>query len=298
MRENEGKIDGTFARREFLRAAGITAMAALTPGALALAAPPGEERKKAAWTDEPKGPYAPFRMAIQSYSLRKLTFEKAVEAVFDLKLRFIELYPGHLPHDLPEPQLQEKRKLLRHNMVAQIGYGVVDFTKDHEKNRQFFDYAKKVNLYSISANPAPDSFDSLDKLVEEYKIAVAIHNHGPEDDRHRTPEMIEKAIKDHHKLIGLCVDTGHFMRAGVDPLAVVKHFKDRIYEVHLKDVKSSNKSFTVLGEGDLKTVDLLRELKANGFKGGLALEYEEDEDAPIPPIKKCLAAVEEAVKKL
>ena len=31
----------------------------------------------------------------------------------------------------------------------------------------------------FSADPDPDSFDSLDKLCDEYKIAIGIHPHGP-----------------------------------------------------------------------------------------------------------------------
>ena len=136
--------------------------------------------------------------------------------------------------------------------------------------------------------------------MEEFKIPIAIHNHGPEDPRYRTPEMIAKAIKDHHRLIGLCVDTGHFLMADVNPVEVVKEFRDRVYGVHLKDVKSEGKQkrWAVLGEGDLKTPDLLKALKDIGFRGGLSLEYEEEEDNPVPPVKKCLLVVRDAVKKL
>ncbi|MGH9362415.1 MAG: sugar phosphate isomerase/epimerase family protein, partial [Thermoanaerobaculia bacterium] len=246
------------------------------------------------------GPYAPFRMGIQSYSLRAFSFEKMVELLFELELKYVELYPAHLPLDLGEFELGSRRRILRHNSVDPYSYGVVPFTKDHEKNREVFELGKKLGLLSISADPAPDSFDSLDKLVEEYKLPVAIHNHGPEDKRYRTPEMIDKAIKDHHKLIGLCVDTGHFLRVDVNPVEVVKQFKDRVYGVHLKEVKNEGgkKQFKVLGEGDLDTAGLLRELKGNNFQGNLSLEYEEEERAPVPSIKKCLAVVREAVKKL
>ncbi len=32
----------------------------------------------------------------------------------------------------------------------------------------------------FSADPDPDSFDSLDKLCDKYKIAIGIHPHGPQ----------------------------------------------------------------------------------------------------------------------
>jgi len=166
--------------------------------------------------------------------------------------------------------------------------------------RRAFTYARDIGLPAIVCSPDPASMPLLDKMVKEFDIRLAIHNHGPEDKRYRTPEMIGKAIKDHHQLIGLCVDTGHFLRADVNPVEVVKEFKERVYGVHLKDVKSEGKEkkFTVLGQGDLDTPNLLKSLKETGFKGGLSLEYEEEADAPIPSIEKCLQAVRDAVKKL
>ncbi len=296
-------------RRDFLKLAGLTPLAAAAAGPLWAAAQEkdgkdGEketEKKKEEGRDKPApSPYAPFSMSIQSYSLRKFDFEKMVETLFALDLHFVELFPGHFPSDSGENEMRSRRRIMRHNSVKPISYGVVRFTKDHEKNRALFEFAKTLALASISADPDPDSFDSLDKLVEEFKIPVAIHNHGPEDRRYRTPEMIEKAIQGHHKLIGLCVDTGHFLRVDVNPVDVVKKFKERVYGVHIKDVKSAGgkKTFTVTGEGDLDTVGLLKSLKESGFKGGLSLEYEEEPDNPVASIQKCLAAVREAVKKV
>ncbi len=298
--------DGPLNRREFLKAAALAPLAAAAPFAAVGTAPlrAAQERdseKKEEGRDKPApSPYAPFNMSIQSYSLRNFGFEKMVETLFSLDIRFVELFPGHFPADSGENEMRSRRRVMRHNSVKPISYGVVGFTKDHEKNRALFEFAKTLGLASISADPQPDSFDSLDKLVEEFKIPIAIHNHGPEDRRYRTPEMIEKAIQSHHKLIGLCVDTGHFLRVDVNPVEVVKKFKERVYGVHVKDVKSAagKKTFTVTGEGDLDTVGLLKGLKESGFKGGLSLEYEEEPDNPVPSIQKCLAAVRDAVKKL
>jgi len=286
-------------RREFLAAA------------LSLAVPfcslrAEEPRKKALWMDEPKGPYAPFRMALQTYSLRKFDYNKMMESAYDLQLGqpgqfgFLDLWPDHLPKDLDEGEFRRRRRALRANSLKEIAYGVVEFTKDHDSNREIFEFSRRINVYAITARPAPDSFDSLDKLVEELGVAVAIHNHGPEDKMYGTPDLIDKAIKDHHKRIGVCIDVGHFLRCGVKPLEVVKTFKDRVYAVHLKDVKSEGGKYkdVVLGQGDLDLVAFLKGLKEAGFKGGLAIEYEEEPENPIPSIKKCLEAVKEAVKKI
>lgn len=307
--ESTSRMD-QLSRRGFLAQAGLSAAAlcGAAPVAQLFAVADGDEKaaekgakgKKKDGGDDAANPYAPFRMSIQSYSLRKFTFDKMVEALNGLEVRFVELYPGHFPMEQGEQEFRTKMRTLRHNRIRTISYGVVPFTKDDDKNRKVFDFAKRMNLASISADPQPDSFDSLDKLVEEYKIPVAIHNHGPEDQRYRTPAMIEKAIKDHHKLIGLCIDTGHFMRVDVNPVDVAKQFKGRVFGVHLKEVKSESGKhhFKVLGEGDLDTAGLLKALMDGGFEGGLSVEYEEEEDSPVASIKKHLEVVHATLKKL
>ncbi len=144
-----------------------------------------------------------------------------------------------------------------------------------------------MGLKYLSASPEPGSFDLLDKLVAEYGVAVGIHNHGP-GDHFAKIETIEKAIKDHHPKIGCCVDTGHFLRSREDPVHAVEVFGKRVYGVHLKDVKDA-RTFTILGKGDLRTVDLLKALARNNYEYCLAIEYEENPENPVDDIKACLA---------
>ena len=130
------------------------------------------------------------------------------------------------------------------------------------------------------------SSSSSDKLVEEYGIAVGIHNHGP-GHRYAQIDAINAAIKDHHEKIGCCVDTGHFLRSREDPVRAVEVFGKRVYGVHLKDVKDA-KTFTILGQGDLRTADLLRALAKNKYNYCLAIEYEEKPEDPEADIRACL----------
>ena len=109
--------------------------------------------------------------------------------------------------------------------------------------------------------------------MEEFGVGVGIHNHGP-GHRYAKIETISDAIKDHHQKIGCCIDTGHFLRSRIDPVDAAEAFAGRTYGVHLKDVKDA-KTFTVLGKGDLRTVDFLKVLAENKYKYCLAIEYEE-----------------------
>lgn len=253
-------------------------------------------------SDEKEGPYAPFKMGLQSYSLRGLTsggqadLQRALNATRDLGIHYWESYPAHVPVTTDAATAAARKRQLEAAGVTLMGYGVVHLGKDEAANRKYFDFARAMGLKYLSASPEPGSFDLLDKLVEEYGVAVGIHNHGP-GDRFEKIATIEEAIKDHHPKIGCCVDTGHFLRSREDPVHAVEVFGKRVYGVHLKDVKDA-KTFTVLGRGDLRTVDLLKALANHHYDYCLAIEYEENPENPFDDIKDCLAEARRAIAEV
>ncbi len=272
----------TSSRREFL-ATGLVAA-----GALAL----GGRPSLAGLARE--GDYGPFKMGLQSYSLRHYKFDEALAKSKELGVHFWESYSAHTN---PDPaKASEYVSQAAASGVKVIGFGVSGFTKDHEKNRKLFEFGKAIGLGYLSADPTPDAFDSLDKLTEEYGIAIGIHPHGP-GSRWDKIDKIAEAIKPHSDKIGICLDTGHLLRSNEDPVRAVEVFGKRIYGVHLKDVKDA-KTFTILGEGDLKLETLLQKLAQLDYRYCLALEYEENEKDPIADIRKCLDATKEAVAKI
>lgn len=245
--------------------------------------------------DSPEpGPYGPFRMGLQSYSLRHFPFADAVKLTKDLGLSYWESYNAHIEQN--PAMLKRTKAFLDSNDLQVIGYGVLRFTKDHDANRKIFDFGRALGIKYLSADPDADSFDSLDKCVEDYGIAIGIHNHGP-GHKYAAIDAIAAAIKDHNPKIGCCIDTGHFLRSKEDPVRAVEVFDKRIYGVHLKDVKDATR-FTILGQGDLRTAELLKALAQRKYNYCLALEYEENEAMPMDDIKACLEAVKKAAMGL
>lgn len=265
----------------------LLAAGAATLGAVALGARPGRAADDA-------GKYGPFKMGLQSYSLRHFKRDEALSKTKELGLHYWESYSAHTPID--PSKAAESVAAADAAGVKVIGFGVSRFTKNDEANRKIFAFGKAMGVGYLSADPDPDAFDSLDKLVEEYGIAIGIHPHGP---GHRWDKLakIHAAVKDHHKLIGLCNDTGHLLRSNEDPLKAVEMFGERTYGVHLKDVKDA-KTFTILGQGDLRLADLLQALASIKYGHCLALEYEENEKDPIADIRACLDAVAKAASGL
>jgi sugar phosphate isomerase/epimerase len=241
-------------------------------------------------------------MGLQSYSLRgigpggKPDLDAALAATRALGLHYWEAFPVHIPTVSDAATIAAYKKKLGDAGVALVGYGVVRLTADLDAGRKQFEFARQMGLDYLSADPAKNSFDVLDRLVEEYGVNVGIHNHGPGHAWEKI-DTIAAAIKDHSPRIGCCVDTGHFLRSREDPVRAVEVFGKRVYGVHLKDVKDAQ-TFTLLGAGDLRTADLLKALARLDYRYALNLEYEENPKAPIDDIEACLKAVREAIATL
>jgi sugar phosphate isomerase/epimerase len=225
--------------------------------------------------------------------LRGFDFAHALRITQELGIANWESYSAHIP---PDAALAAGNRSAASAAGVRVGgFGVIPFGGDADANRKFFTFGRALGIDYFSADPAPESFASLDRLVEEYGIAVGIHNHGP-GHAYATIASIQKAIEGHHPRIGCCIDTGHFLRAGEDPVRAVEVFGERIYGVHLKDVKAGKD--VLLGQGELRLYDFLAALAERKYRYCLALEYEENEKAPQAEIRGCLEAAREVCARL
>jgi len=243
---------------------------------------------------------AGFVLGMQSYSLRSFPVDEALDDIQELGLHTVEFFDKHLPLASNQEEIDQMKQKLAKRDIKLVAHGVNDFGKDHDANRRIFEFAKKAGIRNISANPSPDAFDSLDKLVEEYDIRIAIHNHGP-GARYDKVDDVLKAVQGRHKLIGACADLGHYIRSGEDPVKAVRLLEGRLYGIHLKDFdqpKGDAKGI-ILGKGHLDVVEVFKALKKVEFPadGALSIEYEEHADNPMPDLRECVAIAREAEKK-
>ena len=248
----------------------------------------------------PQQRYAWFPMGIQSYSLRAYKVDEALKHIHALDIHHVELFSGHLSLTANADDLATMQKKLRTLEIAASGHGVNHFTKDHEANRKVFDFANRAGIRNLSADPDPDAFDSLDKLVAEYGIRIAIHNHGP---GHRYDKVadVKKAIQGRHRWVGACADLGHFIRSAEDPVKVIHELGDRLFGIHFKDFDAQKRDArgVILGKGHCDIAGVFKALRAVRFPadGALSLEYEENEKDPIADIKACFEAAAEGAAR-
>lgn len=270
-------------RRRLLAAAAATAAAVSLPGTALAAGKPQA------------------RLGIQLYSLRGYKVNDALQHAADLGFEEVEFYSGMLPIDSTPEQIAAMKKRVADLGMSISAHGVNSFSSDAAANRKLFEFAKALDVPTITADPDPASFDNLDDLVEEFDICVAIHNHGPSARYNRVVDVL-KAIEGHDERIGACADLGHFIRSGEPPVEVIRSLKGRLYGIHLKDfaeMKEHAKG-VVLGKGHLDVEGVFVALQDVGFpaNGALSLEYEENPDNPLAEIRECVTVAKAAMKKV
>lgn len=275
-------------RRSFLKSGAAGAAAAAAAHARF-----GDSRAFAA--DAAAADYGGLVIGLQSYTFRNLSLEQTLAAMRNnLKIHAAEFFPQHLAGTSPA----RIKDLLDAHGVVPLSYGVIPFTNDHEANRKMFELARAYGMTNLSCDPDPDSLASIDALAGEYGMTVAIHPHGP-GHRWGTMAQLEKAFAGRSNRVGLCADTGHMVRAGEDPLAVMRRFKDRLHALHLKDFKQMGDGQTwadvPAGTANLDVDGIVKFLIDAKSRAAVFIEYEGLN--PAPSARQSLDRVKEAVKK-
>jgi len=246
-----------------------------------------------------------FALGCQAYTFNRFSVFEAIEKTAQAGGKVIEFYPGQkLSPDQPgmkwdhnasdETIAQVKAQLAKHGLRA-VNYGVVG-AKDEAEWRKIFEFAKKLGLYAVTTE-AVNQLDFIEKLVKEFDIRVAIHNHPrrPNDENYKVwdPAYVLSVVKDRDARIGSCADTGHWVRSGLTPLECYKILQGRIVSTHFKDLneKSPKAHDVPFGTGVSDIPALLDELKRQGFQGNLSIEYEHNWEQSLPEVAQCIGFV-------
>ncbi len=245
-----------------------------------------------------------FALGVQAWSFNQYTAFEAIEKTAEAGAKVIEFYPGQrlrpaddkakLDHNMSDEDISLlKKKLAEHDITA-VNYGVVWLGNDEAGSRKVFEFAKKMGIPCVTSEPAADSFDLLEKLVNEYDIRLAIHNHPRKKNKpgykYWDPEYVLSVVKDRDRRIGACADSGHWVRSGVNPLKALKLLRGRIMSLHLKDLSSDHHDVPY-GAGICDIAALLKELDRQEFDGNISIEYEYNWTKSVPEIAQCIGFV-------
>lgn len=222
-------------------------------------------------------------LGMASYTFRKFSMEKTVEMTRRLGLRHIAFKSMHLPLESTTDEIRAIASKVQEAGLDLYGCGVV-YMKDEASVHQAFYYAKAAGMKVIIGVPNHELLELVNQKVKQYDIQVAIHNHGPGDLLYPTPESVYEKIKKLDSRIGLCIDIGHTQRLAIDPAEAAIQYKDRLIDVHVKDVSASTAEGTTveIGRGVIDIPKFLKTLIKINYTGKVSLEYEKDEDDPLP----------------
>ncbi len=268
-------------RRDFLRLSGL---------GIAAVALPGIAQSKSSMSNKISS--SAVRLGLASYTLRKMNLDDALAVCQKLDIKHISLKDFHLKLDSTDLQIAEV-VLKCKNAEVDLGSGGVIYMKSEAEVDAAFEYARKAGMNMIIGVPQHDMLPYAEKKVKEYNIRLAIHNHGPGDKVYPSCESAFVLIKNMDARMGLCLDIGHTQRIQRDPSADLKDYFDRIFEIHMKDVTTSDKEGKAIeiGRGVIDIPGFLKTVVKKKYSGIISFEYEKDDADPVPGLAESLGYV-------
>lgn len=243
-----------------------------------------------------------FAVGCQAWTFNRFSAFEAIEKTALAGGTVIEFFPGQKlspdqpdvkwGHEASDETIEKVKAHLAKYGVRAVNYGVVG-AKDEAEWRKIFEFARKLGLYAVTTEGV-NQLDMIEKLVKEFDIRVAIHNHPRRADNADykvwNPAYVLSVVKDRDARIGACADVGHWATSGVTPLDGVKLLKGRIVSVHMKDRTAFGKSTedVPFGAGISNLKGVLDELKRQGFAGNIAIEYETKWENSVPDVAQCI----------
>jgi sugar phosphate isomerase/epimerase len=245
-------------------------------------------------------PWHGMKAGVASYTFRKFSVGDTIKAMKRLNLSYISIKDFHLPLDSTTEQRKAVVQKFKDAGITPISCGNITMKNDEADIRRAFEYARDCGMFDIVCSPDPASMPILDKMVKEFDIRIAIHNHGPEDKKFPSPHEVWKAVQPYDHRIGLCIDIGHTARAKADPAVTILKYKERLYDLHFKDIASMEPEGETVpgGRGVLNLREVIKALMKIKYSNLLAVEYEGSEDDPVAEVAETIGYAKGLIRGL
>lgn len=215
--------------------------------------------------------------------------------------------PGYLPADP-----HELRRVLAGHGLAPVG-GFLALALHHESGRALAEARAQAALFAaagaevlvLAAATGSDGYDTREPLTAyewrtlldtaatiadiavEHGLRVALHPHV--GTHVETEAEVERFLADSD--LDICIDTGHLLIGGTDPVALARRYAHRIGHIHLKDVRLAVADevrsgrmeyseavrqglYAPLGAGDVDIAALVRSVRDAGYSGWYVMEQD------------------------
>jgi len=274
-------------RREFLKRsiAGAAMAGAFPLMTNASAMPDGLEITVDRTTAKPKTKPAVnlFQIGMAGYTFNNFDLETTLKTLKRLDVHYLCIKDFHLPLDADADKIREFHEKCASYDVTGYAVGPIYMNNEAEVDRAF-EYAKRVGVKLIVGVPLHPLLPYVENKVKEYDFKYAIHLHGPDmPDKYPDAADVWDYTKDLDPRMGMCLDIGHDLRNGCDPVKDLQKYHTRVFDIHLKDVTDSSKAGKgiELGRGKIDFPAFVKMLRKVKYSGKVSLEYEKDMKDPF-----------------
>ena len=230
-----------------------------------------------------------FHVGMAGYTFVKFNLDTTLAVMQRIGVKYLCIKDFHLPLDSNAEQIAAFHAKLAEKGIKGYAVGPVYMKSEQEVDRAFA-YARRVGVNMIVAVPNYELLPYVEQKVKEYDIRIAIHLHGPDMKLYPDATDIWNNVKDLDPRMGMCLDIGHNLRNGQDPIADLKRYKSRVFDIHLKDVTDCTKAGRAieLGRGRIDFPKFVKMLRKVGYTGCCSLEYEKDMKDPFVGIAESI----------
>lgn len=223
-----------------------------------------------------------FKVGMAGYTFVKFDLQKTLETMQRTDVHYLCIKDFHLPVKSTDEEIAAFHAKLKEYDVTGYGVGPLYMSTEADVDK-FFDYAKRVGVKTIVGVPGYNLLPYVEKKVKEYGINYAIHLHGPDIEIYQDADEVWEKTKDLDPRMGMCLDIGHDTRNGKDPVADLKKYHSRVFDIHIKDVTGDTKlGYSIeVGRGIIDFTAFVKALREVGYTGVCSLEHERNMDNPF-----------------
>jgi len=230
-----------------------------------------------------------FKLGMAGWTFAKFDLQTALETMQRCDVHYLCIKDFHLPVESTAEEIKAFHEKCAEYGVTGYAVGPL-YMKSKEDVDKYFDYAERVGVKLIIGVPNYELLPYVDQKVKEYGFKFAIHLHGPDIKTYPDAEDVWEHTKDLDPRIGMCLDIGHDTRNGKDPVADLKKYHSRVFDIHLKDVTGDTKlGYSVeVGRGIIDFPAFVKMLRKVDYTGVVSLEHERNMDNPFMGIAESI----------
>lgn len=230
-----------------------------------------------------------FKLGVAGYTFHKFDLQTTLETLKRCDVHYLCIKDFHLPIESTDEEIAAFHAKCAEYGVKGYAVGPL-YMRSKEDIDKYFEYAKRVGVNTIVGVPNYDLLPYVEEKVKEYGFFYAIHLHGPDIDIYQDADEVWEKTKDLDPRMGMCLDIGHDTRNGKDPVADLKKYHSRVFDIHLKDVTGTTKlGYSVeVGRGIIDFPAFVKMVREVNYTGVISLEHERNMDNPFMGIAESI----------